>query len=559
MLSLLLHHIVVTLICSLAGMLIYNWLPNQQNRPLIFYPITGLIALTFITQVVALFVPVNAYVFTIIAGLILLGSIWMRHFLYQTFQTLVSKRKQIPMAGIALMGGVWLTVLVFSAGPTLMDDTDSYHIQMIKWLQEYGTVPGIANLHERYGFNSSWFLTIALFLPFSSHINFYTALNGLLSVWMSAFLISHFTRNAGQQHEGWSAAPGAFAVFVLSVLCWPLLRGNAATANYDFITTFLIVVLFIETIRAKQLSTLTTEWFLWPVFLFTVRIINFPLLLLSIVSLVVLLKHRQYRRALLFPVFSFFFVIPFIIRNVVLSGYPFYPASAFNLFTVDWKVDPAVLDYLVEYIKYFNRVNTMFLSIETTKQIPFPNWIGTWFKYLFAYDKPLLITGLLGFGGLLFSFRRINTSSRAVMLFCVVLLIQLGFWFLIAPDPRFVYGPLLVGSFLLAALLFRWKSVILSQTAFTIFLLAITLSLFGYSLSKISKDPNHRHFIVPKPLPQPPVQQIIIDSISLNVPDKVLNNWNPRCYATELPCLYKVDPRLRLRGKRIQEGFRLEK
>ena len=42
-------------------------------------------------------------------------------------------------------------VLTLNAGPTVMDDTDSYHIQMVKWIQEFGSVPGIANLHLRFG------------------------------------------------------------------------------------------------------------------------------------------------------------------------------------------------------------------------------------------------------------------------------------------------------------------------------------------------------------------------------------------------------------------------
>jgi hypothetical protein len=36
-------------------------------------------------------------------------------------------------------------------------DTRLYHMQVIKWLSEYGTVPGLALIHERFGYISSWF------------------------------------------------------------------------------------------------------------------------------------------------------------------------------------------------------------------------------------------------------------------------------------------------------------------------------------------------------------------------------------------------------------------
>lgn len=557
MLLLLLYHLVVTLICSLAGILFYSFLRENSSRSLIFYPITGLLVITLITQIIALVAPIDALAFLFISALLLLCCVWKRKLVYSVYHSIVSNIKQIPIAGLVLIGSIWLVILQFSAGPTLMDDTESYHIQMIKWLREYGTVPGIANLHERYGFNSSWFSTISFFLPFSSTSNFFTALNGLLSVWMSVFLISKFSKRVSSHPQQWPIATSAFVVFSLSILCFPLLRGNAATSNYDFVTTFLIVVLFFETIQAKRSSALTSEWFLWPVFLFTVRIVNFPLLLLSIASLMIRLRKKQQVLKLL--TLSFLLVIPFLARNVMLSGYPFYPARAFDLFQVDWKVDALVIDSLLDFIKYFNRVNDMFLPIETTRQLPFPNWVGPWFRFLFTYDKLVLVPGLLGFSCLLLSFRRISTYSRALLFFCIVLLVQLISWFCISPDPRFVYGPLLVGSVLAVFFIQRWIPANPLKQIATILPPGIALLLLVYSFSKIRTNKNYQYLIRPEALIQPPLRQVFIDTIPLNIPERVLNNWNPRCFGSPLPCLYEVDPRLQLRGTTLKEGFRLAK
>ena len=40
-------------------------------------------------------------------------------------------------------------------------DTDLYHAQSIRWLEEYGIVPGLANLHERFAYNSSFFFAVS--------------------------------------------------------------------------------------------------------------------------------------------------------------------------------------------------------------------------------------------------------------------------------------------------------------------------------------------------------------------------------------------------------------
>jgi hypothetical protein len=64
---------------------------------------------------------------------------------------------------------------------------------------------------------------------------------------------------------------------------------------------------------------------------------------------------------------------------------------------------------------------------------------------------------------------------------------------------------------------------------------------------------------LPSQLPQPPIKEIVIDGMIFRIPELINTNWNARCYGTDLPCLYKIDPRLKPRGKNIRSGFRLEK
>ena len=42
-------------------------------------------------------------------------------------------------------------------------DTDLYHAQIIRWYNEYGTAPGVGNLHSRLAFNSLWHALAAVF------------------------------------------------------------------------------------------------------------------------------------------------------------------------------------------------------------------------------------------------------------------------------------------------------------------------------------------------------------------------------------------------------------
>lgn len=42
-------------------------------------------------------------------------------------------------------------------------DTSLYHVQAIRWIEEYGVVPGLGNLHNRFVYNSAFMPLQALF------------------------------------------------------------------------------------------------------------------------------------------------------------------------------------------------------------------------------------------------------------------------------------------------------------------------------------------------------------------------------------------------------------
>jgi hypothetical protein len=66
--------------------------------------------------------------------------------------------------GIQLLG-VLLTLCAFmlSTLPPFNVDTAIYHAQALRWLEEVGIVPGLANVDIHLGFNSAWFVPEALF------------------------------------------------------------------------------------------------------------------------------------------------------------------------------------------------------------------------------------------------------------------------------------------------------------------------------------------------------------------------------------------------------------
>jgi hypothetical protein len=336
-----------------------------------------------------------------------------------------------------------------------------------------------------------------------------------------------------------------------------MIRGNAATANYDFITTVCLIVIFIEAANSPQ-TNLDSELIIWPCYLFTIRIINAPVLLITIFAVIIFWKKATPKKIAAHICFSLLLIIPFVIRNVILSGYLFFPIYQIDLFNVDWKADKKLLIDIVEYIKYFNRVNNQHQPIAATVQLHFPAWINAWYKFLGNDDKILVSLSLPSFALLIIFWKktkkRFNLVSRSLI---IVFLLQIIFWFFTAPDPRFVYGELLCGSAYLFFLLPDFDQRVHAKIIKTAtMVLAIAIGI--YSANKIYVNKNYRNWILTQPLPVPEIKKINVGQITVNIPEKILNNWNPRCYGTDLPCLYYLDIRVKPRGKNIADGFMVD-
>ena len=568
MIYLLVLYGLITVACFFAGHIFYAMLPGPENKdrnyqkPLISYLLTGLMLITILGQWVVLVFPLNLFSLLVICiFLFFLGLVYRKKISFRTsaFRLFPPEKNRIFFCLFFIL---LLMILTLNAGPTIMDDTDSYHIQMIKWARDLGSIPGIANLHLRFGFNSSWFVSCALLSPQIKGINGYLALNGLLSVWISFYLlekvIGGISKTSGRRDLAISVASGLVLLFCLGV--WPMIRGNAATANYDFITTCCILALFIESFLSGP-SSIFQEWMIWPVFLFTVRIINYPLLLLSLFLLFRYVKTGKMSGLITFALAGLIVVAPFLIRNTILSGYPLFPVYQLDLFSFDWKSDKQLVIKIVNYIRYFNRVNIQSQPIAVTSQLAFPNWTVSWYHFLFVYDKILTTLSICCYFLVFIFWKKLRQSVNPYTLFfLLVFFLQLISWFFIAPDPRFVYGPLLGGIFTIAFLGGSAAPVPYPAVArFTGALLVVVslLTLF-YTGSKMIRDKNYRNWLVPRAVPVPSVRQIRLGGVQLNIPEKILDNWNPRCYDSPLPCLYQLDPRLRLRGNSIRAGFKID-
>ena len=134
----------------------FGWAPRHISTCVM----AGLVALTAYAQWFSLFYRVNVE-----ANLILIAA--------DMLIAVILRKPLLQFTGNALreMGNgkktvVFLLILVcayFTSRGSYISDTNLYHAQCIRWLEEYGILKGLANIQSSAAYNSSSFCLSALF------------------------------------------------------------------------------------------------------------------------------------------------------------------------------------------------------------------------------------------------------------------------------------------------------------------------------------------------------------------------------------------------------------
>ena len=122
--------------------------------------IAGWIAVTVYAQIFSLAYKVGAAANVILLGIcvVLIGGLRKR-----LFSDIRNFWKSCPMTKKVILTALFLMWAYFTSRGYLLYDSDLYHGQSIRWIEEYGVVKGLGNLHERFAYNSSFFAVSALY------------------------------------------------------------------------------------------------------------------------------------------------------------------------------------------------------------------------------------------------------------------------------------------------------------------------------------------------------------------------------------------------------------
>jgi hypothetical protein len=258
-------------------------------------------------------------------------------------------------------------------------DTGLYHFQAIQWLSRFGVVPGLALIHNRFGFTSSWF---ALAAPFNAGI-FEARIAAITGGFAFLLAAVHLLICLTRIWQNWGLFEDWFIVS-FSLLCLPVITftGMPVSPSPDLpfiILTGVIAWIHILFQKRRKIDTnFVIDARIIPLILsagvVTIKLSAIPLLLISI-FFYIFGSRFNFKRTILFCAISFLLILPMLGFGIITSGCPLYPSSLMCL-DLPWSLGAKNAKEMSKIIQDWAR-----WSGAPPLYANSWNWLGHWIKY----------------------------------------------------------------------------------------------------------------------------------------------------------------------------------
>lgn len=230
-----------------------------------------------------------------------------------------------------------ILILAQSATLPFIIDNESYYIQTIKWLNEYGFVKGLANLHLFFGQTSGWHIAQSVY-SFSFLYDRFNDLNGFCLLLMNLFAFQKL--NAYLTKGNWFDL-----LFGLLPLVYVFLFQFVSSPSPDFavyILGFIVFSMYLQTDSDAKDNFIIISIF--ALFAFYVKITAVVLLLLPLFLFIKRFKVLKEKFLMVFSIGCLILML-FVAKNYTLSGYPLFPLLNLRMDELDYTVPTIIMDF----------------------------------------------------------------------------------------------------------------------------------------------------------------------------------------------------------------------
>lgn len=454
--------------------------------------------------------------------------------------------------------GFVLFLAFFASRGEFHTDTNIYHAGSIRIYEEYGLIKGIGNLQNHYAYNSSSLAFAAIFslnwlLGDSIH-----ATTCYFEVICGIYALYGLKRYRNHKYHLADATKVGILLYIL--VC--LYRSMSPATDYATLLMALMVISMwcdnMETYRSTNRYALLS---VMAVFVMTMKFSACALLIVAIYPIAILIKNKKWSDILIYLGLGVLVVAPFLIRNVLVSGWLLYPVDIIDLFDVQWKIPVGDLRYDAMQIKVWGRC----LFDVNLIDMPIKEWFSYWIEYKERYEIMLLygiVVGCVLYIAYVIKYLISKNIFRweYISLFTAIV-VCMGIWFFEAPFIRyglaFIFAIILIplGSFVSDEHKGLWG---ICTGLLTFGAIACITPYFNNYITDmgvfIKQNARAPYYITQKPYDEGNVSSVEINGNTIyynNSDDEEINSY----YHFPNTCYVHMLRRTTLIGDSIEDGF----
>jgi len=524
MLFILLSWIYILAITLVVGVSINRLLKLQDvNQILVLFH--GFFGITLIAGFWAIILPIDwkFHVFLIILSIILfyVNISFIKKYLSSIKHELNKISKFFKIVFVIIFG----LVLAQSASPPFLLDNESYYIQTIAWLNEFGFVNGLINLHLFLGQTSGWHILQSAF-SFSFIYDGFNDLNGLCLLLGNLYALIKLNDYYKKGRNPLDLVVGLFPIF--NVFLFQFVSSPSPDLAI-YVMSLFVFYGFLMNYHACSKNGIVSLVMLTSFLI----LIKATTIVFTLFPLIIYIKHYKHVKQYTFKISMVVLLIIGLvaIKNIIITGNPIYPLVGLEGLKASWSLPTNMETYFYNYAKAYGYAVTPEVYSNTSYVPLIKSWVlQTGMDGLF--NKLILLVLVL----FLFFLKKFK-NNKAVLFIYGISWLQLLLLFTTSPQYRFYIPFLMILSLFLIAEFITSKK--LTKGFMAISTLIIMVPLFfaipnnktsTFSLSYLVEPHGNSQF-------NEDYQTINLENTQINTPSNIDFFWGTG--NTKLPALNK--------------------
>lgn len=450
-----------------------NKIVGIKNQNFVITSFLGILSTTLFASIWAIFGRINIEFHSVLLILNLIIFFKFRSEIKLIYNSFYQEFKNLNATLKFFIAAITTLIIAQCSSIPYVIDNESYYIQTIKWLNEYGFVKGLGNLHIFYAQTSGWHIAQSAF-NFSFLYKNFNDLSGfclLLGNIFAIFKLNEYFSTTNKNYLIIGLLPLANVFFFQFI--------SAPSPDIPiYILTFIIFFYFIENFKNTTIENfnLITLLVLFALF---IKVTSVALLILPIILLITNFKLFA-PKLLPISIFGLLFLSLFIIKNSLLTGYPLFPFTRLELDSNHLIPRNVISFFFSEQMRY-----NYFISESDLNQLSFSQIAIKWLlssKINAIFNAlTILIIAISPF----FVSKYFNKKSVWIIYFVVIF--QLLILLFTSPQYRFFIHLTLFFSFFIFACWFANKKLIFASYYLSIGLIAVVL-FFPVSYKSLTQN-----------------------------------------------------------------------